>query len=259
MLTNMLKKSLGLLLAAPLVLWSEEVQNVQEPENKQPDITQISEAFGHMIGKSIENIGISFDVAAVIKGLQDQRAGKEAPVSETDCMQAISSAQEEMFQEKAKENLQKAEEFLAKNSKSKGMVSLEEGKVQYKIVQKGSGNQVKATSTPVIKYVGKFIDGTTFGASKEEEVISFEETIPGITKAVVGMKEGEKRQIYIHPDLAYKTFGNLPPNSLIHFEVEVVKADAPVEQKEEVLVETNASKQIDLNDAILLEGAPAPQ
>ena len=39
------------------------------------------------------------------------------------------------------------------------------------------------------------------------------------------MKEGEKRVIYIHPDLAYGTYGSLPPNSLLIFEIEVVKAN----------------------------------
>ena len=36
----------------------------------------------------------------------------------------------------------------------------------------------------------------------------------------------EKRKIYIHPALAYGTSGELPPNALLTFEVEVIKADA---------------------------------
>ena len=41
------------------------------------------------------------------------------------------------------------------------------------------------------------------------------------------MKEGEKRKLFVHPDLGYGTQGQLPPNALLIFEVEIVKADAP--------------------------------
>jgi peptidylprolyl isomerase len=40
------------------------------------------------------------------------------------------------------------------------------------------------------------------------------------------MKEGEKRTIYIHPDFAYKMHHNIPPNSLLTFEIEVIQANA---------------------------------
>ena len=41
------------------------------------------------------------------------------------------------------------------------------------------------------------------------------------------MKEGEKRRLFVHPDFAYGTNGPLPPNSLLIFDIEVVKAQAP--------------------------------
>ena len=40
------------------------------------------------------------------------------------------------------------------------------------------------------------------------------------------MKEGEKRRIYIHPELGYGTRGRLPPNSLLIFDVEIVEAES---------------------------------
>ncbi|CRH46510.1 peptidyl-prolyl cis-trans isomerase [Chlamydia trachomatis] len=39
------------------------------------------------------------------------------------------------------------------------------------------------------------------------------------------MKEGEVRVLYIHPDLAYGTAGQLPPNSLLIFEVKLIEAN----------------------------------
>jgi len=197
-----------------------------------PDILKVSEAFGHLIGKNLQSIGVKFDIAQVIKGLQDATKGKDSPMTELECVQAIAAVQEKLYKEQSQENLKSAESFLDTNCKSEGMVSLEEGKVQYRVEKTGEGALVEAQFSPLIRYTGKFLDGSVFGSSKEEEKISLDEIIPGLKTAVLGMKEGEKRVIYIHPDLAYGTQGILPPNSLLTFEVEIVKANAPVEVNE---------------------------
>jgi peptidylprolyl isomerase len=194
------------------------------------DLNQVSEAFGHLIGKNLQTLGLEFDVTKVIKGIQDAISGKESPMSENDCVQAISVIQEKAFQKQAKQNLQIAEEFLASNSKKSGIIELEPNKLQYKIEQTGAGEEVKPHCTPTIRYIGKFTDGNVFGASKEGEAISLDETLPGFTKAIIGMREGEKRTVFIHPELGYGTSGYLPPNSLLTFEIEVLKADTPISE-----------------------------
>lgn len=191
------------------------------------DVSKISEAFGHLIGKNIETLGFKFDIAQVIKGLQDAAAGQSSPMTEMECVQAISAAQEAAFKEQAKENLKKADEFLSKNASEKNVVTVEPGKLQYKVETAGKGEEIQEHFSPLVRYKGKFLDGTVFGSSKEDELISLDETIPGFTKGLLGMKEGEKRTLFIHPDLGYGTSGYLPPNSLLTFEIEVVKANAP--------------------------------
>ena len=105
-------------------------------------------------------------------------------------------------------------------------------KLHYHVEKEGTGAEVQAHFAPVIKYTGKFLDGSVFGASTEEEMITLDETIPGFSKGIVGMKEGEKRILYIHPDMGYGASGYLPPNSLLTFEIEVVKANSSVEESE---------------------------
>jgi len=209
-------------------LWSEEKQ-------EEIDIAKVSEAFGHLIGKNIDTLGVDFDIKYVIKGLQDSIKGDAAPMSEVECVQAISTAQETAFKKQAAENLSKAEAFLKDNAKRSGVVSIEEGKLQYKVEQKGKGALIESNFAPKIKYVGKYLDGTIFGASKEAETISLDETIAGFTKGLVGMREGEKRMLYIHPDYGYGTAGYLPPNSLLTFEIEVIQANSPTEEQTETL------------------------
>ena len=222
-------------LLALFPLCAEEKQESQAPaETQQPvEISKISEAFGHLIGKNLENIGVKFDIAQVIKGLQDEASGKASPMTEMECVQAIASVQEKIFKEQAAENLRRAEQFLADNTKKKEIVSLEEGKVQYTVQTEGKGSNVEDHFSPLIRYTGKFLDGSVFSASKEEETISMDEIIPGLKAGLLGMKEGEKRTVFIHPELAYGTNGYLPPNSLLTFEVEIIKANMPKVVEEE--------------------------
>ncbi|NDD58324.1 MAG: FKBP-type peptidyl-prolyl cis-trans isomerase [Chlamydiae bacterium] len=201
------------------------------PDSSNKDVATISEAFGHLIGKNLESLGFEFDIQSVVQGLKDASSGKSSPLSEVECIQAITSIQEAVFKDQCKSNLSVAEDFLKKNKKVKNIVSIEKGKVQYKIEKQGNGPKLENNLAPVIRYVGKFADGTIFGESKEDEHISLEEMIPGLRQGMSGMKEGEKRTIYIHPDLAYGTKGSLPPNSLLTFEIELVKVDAPMQME----------------------------
>lgn len=242
----MLKNSLFLLsvfgLTASSLIANEAVAPEQEIVEESVDISKVSESFGHLIAKNIETIGFKLDLAKVIKGLQDEAAGKESPMNEAECFQAISTVQEGIFKKQAKENLVKADEFLAKNRKEKEIVSLEEGKLQYKIEKTGEGAAVEEHFSPLIRYVGKFMDGKIFGSSKEDEMISLDDTISGFSKGLIGMKEGEKRTLFIHPELGYGTNGYLPPNSLLTFEVELVKANTPKATENDALSSHNSAK-----------------
>lgn len=233
---------LNILSLMTLPLMAEEEVATKSETEEAVEISKVSESFGHLIGKNMETIGFQLDLAQVIKGLQDEAAGKDSPMTEMECFQAISTVQEGIFKKQAADNLVKADEFLATNSKHTEVVSLEEGKLQYKIEKEGEGITVEEHFSPLIRYVGKFLDGKVFGASKEDEMISLDETIIGFTKGLVGMKEGEKRTLFIHPELGYGTNGYLPPNSLLTFEVELIKANTTKPLEADALTSQDAAK-----------------
>lgn len=209
-------------------LFAEESNEALTAKEQTAEIQKISEAFGHLMGKNLETIGVHFDIGAVIKGLQDATAGKDSPMTELECIEAITEAQETSFMKEAEENLSLAEKFLQNNGSLEGIISLEGGKVQYKIDKAGSGEALQESSSPLIRYTGRFLDGQIFGESAEDEPVFLEELIPGLKAALIGMKEGEKRTVYIHPDKAYGLKGSLPPNSLLQFEIEVIKTTPPM-------------------------------
>jgi len=218
------------------------------------EIEKLSRAFGHLIGKNLiqqdleKNGKVKLDLTQVIKGLQEAADGKESPMTENECVEAIVAAKELAFEQESKENLQKAETFLKKNATSAEVVSIENGKVQYRIEKTGTGEAIQSHFSPLVHYKGQFLDGAIFSDSNEE-VLFLDEIITGLRLGLIGMKEGEKRTIYIHPDFAYKIHHNLPPNSLLTFEIEVVQANASynsLSSKENIYPMEIAEPKIDI-------------
>ncbi|MFZ0565676.1 MAG: FKBP-type peptidyl-prolyl cis-trans isomerase [Chlamydiales bacterium] len=194
---------------------------------------KLSEAFGHLVVRHAMNPGLDLNLDKVIKGIQDERAGKPSPLTEEEYEQTIYAIQEKLYLQTAEKNLKEATAFLESNSKKEGIQAID-AQLQYKVIQAGEGTEVSQESAPLIHYKGSLIDGTLFASSEENgEPISLPltQTIPGIAQGVAGMKEGEKRVIYIHPELAYGMSGQLPPNSLLIFEVEVIKAGMEAEEE----------------------------
>lgn len=234
----MIARLLIVTLLASASLVAEEVKS---------EIPKISEAFGHLLGKNFKTLGVDLDMELVFKGIKDQANGKPSPMTDEDCLLAINTAKQAHFLQLAQNNLQSAESFLQENAKKNEIIVLEEGKLQYKVEKKGEGAKVEPNFSPLIRYIGKYMDGSVFGQSQEAEVFPLKGTIPGFSKGLVGMQEGEKRTLYIHPEMAYGTQGALPPNSLLTFEVEIVKANTVEEDLSNSLIIESETETKDLN------------
>lgn len=210
---------------------NESTLQNNDPKHKaavqQSDVLRLSEAFGHLIGRNLDNPGVTFDLDSIIKGMRDAAAGVDSPMSDQEYEEMMVSIQEQAFNDMAESNLADAERFLRENSSKSGVSSTAQGKIQYEVLSQGNGEAVSETSAPTIKYTGSYIDGTTFGSSDEAGgpiTLPLEQTIAGFREGIVGMKAGEKRKIYIHPEMGYGVSGHLAPNSLLVFEVEVISA-----------------------------------
>ena len=108
----------------------------------------------------------------------------------------------------------------------------------------GTGATAENGDTVVVAYTGALTNGTVFDTSVGKAPI----TIPGTTcptgvttglcmklgagqvikgwdEGLVGMKEGGKRKLVIPPSLGYgaQTYGPIPGNSTLVFEVELIK------------------------------------
>jgi len=199
-------------------------------DNGDLDIHKVSEALGHFIGRNLKAPGIQFDMEAIIQGMRAGAAGKPAPMSDEDYEKAMAQLQQKAYSNLSDTNLKAAEDFMQQNTKTKGLVEIIPGKLTYVILEPGKGATVPEHGTPLITYTGKYIDGTVFGSSENAGgpiTVPIDQTIPGFSKGLAGMKEGEKRRLFVHPDMGYGKTGQLPPNSLLIFDIEVVKATSP--------------------------------
>jgi peptidylprolyl isomerase len=98
------------------------------------------------------------------------------------------------------------------------------------IHKEGSGDLAKNGQTVVVHYTGLLETGKKFDSSHDRgQPFSFKlgqgRVIKGWEEALALMKPGEKRTLIIPPELGYgeRAAGPIPPNSILIFEVELVK------------------------------------
>lgn len=215
--------------------WSQksETQPLQVNEKNTNEDSQLSEyqqisrTFGHLLARQLrKSEDVVMDIAEVAKGLQEELACKSAPLTESEYEEKMAEMQQKIFEKKAKENLSLAERFLRENKKNTDVVEVQANKLQYRIIKEGVGKVLTGKPSALLHYKGSFIDGQVFSSSdtnKEPILLPLGQTIPGFALGMQGMKEGETRILYIHPDLAYGTAGQLPPNSLLIFEIQLIE------------------------------------
>lgn len=210
------------------------IENKADKKPVQVDMKKLSEAFGNFIGRNLQSPGLKFDMDSLIKGIREGSTGAPSPLTEKEYEEMMLAVQERAFKEMSETNLKSANDFIQKNAQASGVVEIVPGKLQYMIVKEGTGPAVEAHNSPKINYTGKYQDGTVFGTSEEMGgpiTIPLDQTIPGFSKGILGMKEGEERKLFVHPDLGYGTSGQLPPNELLIFDIKLVQANAQDEKK----------------------------
>lgn len=127
-------------------------------------------------------------------------------------------------------NKESAQQPTAKPTKPGEEVTSASG-LKYKDKKVGSGQEVVSGNTVTVDYKGWLDNGTVFDTSKKPGGEPFSFTvgaglvIKGWEEGLVGMKVGGVRELTIPPSLGYgdEDMGQIPPNSTLHFEVELLK------------------------------------
>lgn len=187
------------------------------------NIKTISKTIGHIIGKQLQTTDVDLDIKQILKGIEESKQGKKPPISENECLKQILILQEKQKEKNSLNNLKEAESFLAKNAKNKNIKEVIPNKLQYKLLKNGFGKQISENDSPLVKFKCKTLSGKVYDSSENGEIIHLQDLISGLKRSLIGMKEGEKREIFIHPELGYGKDSFDFPNQLIIFEIEVIK------------------------------------
>ncbi len=126
--------------------------------------------------------------------------------------------------------------FMNDNKTKEGIVETESG-LQYRMDKEGEGLAPMEKDTVVVNYTGTLLDGTKFDSSYDrDEPAEFplNRVIPGWSEGIRYMKEGGKATLYVPSALGYGERGTqgIPGNSLLIFEVELIKVKPFVEKAE---------------------------
>jgi len=208
-----------------------------EPAVPTDELGQASYSLGYTVADNIRRqFADELDQEAFQLGFTDGYAEADPRVSEEDAraaMMALQTRQQARQAERSEATAEAGAAFLADNASREGVVTLDSG-LQYEVIEAGDGPTPDATDTVTTHYHGTLIDGTVFDSSVERgEPASFplNRVIPGWTEALQLMSTGAKWRLFIPPELAYgdRSAGDIPPNSTLIFEVELLDIAAAEE------------------------------
>lgn len=171
---------------------------------------QISLCLANIFWKQLSQYSPFYDLDMIVVNLNELKTGKKTPLPKHECQQQMLSLLDKISSYNAGLNLKAAEVYLAEVAARKNVVEVIPHKVYYEVLQ--SGNGVETTPFIIHLIESRLSEG-------QEEVIqdtrllnapitlALSDTIPGFAKGASGMTHGERRKIYIHPDLAYGKYG----------------------------------------------------
>jgi FKBP-type peptidyl-prolyl cis-trans isomerase len=125
-----------------------------------------------------------------------------------------------------------AAEFLAKNAKAPGVITLPSG-LQYKVVASGpAGPSPKPGDIIKVHYEGKLANGEVFDSSFERgkpALMPLDGLVAAWMEAIPRMRVGDEWVLYVPPQLGYGAdgAGPIPPNALLIFRVKLLGMLSP--------------------------------
>jgi FKBP-type peptidyl-prolyl cis-trans isomerase len=198
------------------------------------DIQIYSRQVGYSIAEDLEMSSDCYDLEAIIQVMR-QYMQDDAPIerlNEKDSNEIFKSLQKRLFEYQANKNLERAERYLKEVSQKTSAHTLEDGGVVYEVTRSGNGTKLLSENDTIfVQYSIVNEQGKVFISSQDTNMdekdpqfaCALDDFLPSISRAMIGMVEGENRIIYVHPRLAYGKLGHLPPNSLLIVTMTLVK------------------------------------
>ncbi len=210
----------------------------------QKESYSIGASTGNYVGNQIYGqvkLGAKVDMDLVVKGFTDalkqklQLSEEQIITSLNERAKFLNEAQKKKIKELQAKNLKEQNEFLVKNAKKQNIKTTKSG-LQYEIIKQTKGKKVKPESIVVMDYKASLIDGYVFDDTKARKApahLSMVNIVDGLKEGLLLMREGAHFKLYIPSKLGYKDvqMRDIPPNSLLIFDVELKKVLKPGEMR----------------------------
>ena len=189
---------------------------------------KISYALGLSLGNNLLSSGIkSLNIEKLAHGIQDVLEQKKPEITYQEAQELIDEYFRKLQEQSSEKTISEGKAFLESNGKRPEVITLKSG-LQYEIINKGNGNQPKASDKVRVHYHGTLIDGTVFDSSVrrgEPATFGVTQVISGWVEALQLMPVGSKWKLYIPSNLAYGAQGagqHIGPHTTLIFEVELL-------------------------------------
>jgi FKBP-type peptidyl-prolyl cis-trans isomerase FklB len=185
---------------------------------------------GLLLGSQLQHNGVvpNLSQESLMRGLKEAIGGR--PITDAE-RQAALSFMRQAHTALADKNRAAAREFLARNTKEPGVVTLPSG-LQYRVLADGDpkGKPPAPTDDVTVRYRASLADGTEIDRSETHgQPASFRvnSVFKGWQQAFASMKLGAKWQLFVPPELAYgdNPPPAVPPGAVLIYDLELLQID----------------------------------
>ena len=185
------------------------------------DVDAINYSFGFELGEKMQKQQVEFLTDAFSDGLYDAISKKVPRLDEDVMVQLLAGmAAANTIDTGPKHYRLPGDKFIGENSTKEGIVTLSSG-LQYKVLKTGNGKkQATKNDTVSVLYTMKKIDGQVVGSTyplgvPTPEEVAVNKGIPGWVEALMLMHEGDRWELYIPQQLAFRDVGPLAGQAVI--------------------------------------------
>ena len=231
-------------LAVNFVAVAQDEQQIPKSSDITFDKAAASYAIGYRMGLQAagrEGSDFELNIEEAVKGLREAATKKEPSFSKEQMTQEYGKYQQklQLFQREeyiklAEKNQKRSDEFLSQNSKKTGIKELASG-IQYRVIEAGSGKSANLNDKVSVHYSGKLIGiddfnnyqefDSTYTRGQPVEMDMTKIGLKGWQEIIPMMREGDKWQVFLPPELAYGLQGQGPigPNEVLVFDVHLLE------------------------------------
>ena len=139
------------------------------------------------------------EVIAAINLLKDR---SRSPTLHTLSRKNIDELHARIYRNKKQREIQTAENYFLKISEKPDVMIIKENRLYFQRLSSGSGKKIERDSAVHLRYRMETLFGHVIYDSEGPELVELDRAMRGLQEGLIGLHEGEKGILFIHPEWA---------------------------------------------------------